>query len=155
MGDWLTPEQRRRNMSAIRSTGTVPERRLLAMLKGIYPHRRIALHDSPPGKPDCYLPALRLAVFADGCYWHGCPEHRRIPEDNREYWTTKLARNRQRDRRVDRELRTAGCSVLRIWEHDLKRPDKAVTARVKRAGSLALKKKTSAGARRIAAPPEL
>lgn len=119
MGDWLTPEQRRRNMAAIRSRGTAQEIRLHAVLREVFPHRRIRLHESLPGQPDFYLPALRLAVFADGCYWHACPRHRRIPEDNRAYWEGKIARNRRRDREVTTALRASDCSVVRIWGHDL------------------------------------
>src|SRR4051794_1438957 len=141
MGDWLTPEQRRRNMTAIRSTGTEPETRLAVTLRLALPGRRISRGYQLPGKPDYYLPALRLAVFADGCYWHCCSVHGRIPEDNRQYWTEKFARNRRRDRRVTRELRSSGHSVLRIWEHDLRHPDSRLIARIRRAGSRASRRR--------------
>jgi DNA mismatch endonuclease, patch repair protein len=138
MGDWLTPEQRRRNMAAIHSRGTNPEARLLSALRGVFPGRRIRLHAPLPGRPDCYLPALRLAVFADGCYWHGCPEHHRMPEDNRDYWTQKLKRNRRRDREVVAALRAEGYTVIRVWEHDLKTPASRLGARLRRAGTISL-----------------
>src|SRR5206468_3977576 len=102
---WLTPEQRSRNMAAIRSSGTKPEAVLAAALREAFPRRRIALGSNLPGRPDFYLSALRLAVFADGCFWHGCPEHGRTPDDNRTYWSPKIAGNRRRDRRADRSLR--------------------------------------------------
>jgi DNA mismatch endonuclease (patch repair protein) len=55
----------------------------------------------------------------DGCFWHGCPRCYRRPHSNKKFWDEKVARNRTRDRRVNRELRKLGWRVLRIWEHDL------------------------------------
>ena len=59
----------------------------------------------------------RVAVFIDGCFWHGCPRHGTSPRHNRWYWGPKLARNRARDRASTRALRASGWTVLRIWEH--------------------------------------
>ena len=61
----------------------------------------------------------RVALFVDGCFWHGCPKHGTMPAGNRAFWKAKLARNTERDRTVTRALRQAGWTVLRIWEHDL------------------------------------
>ena len=61
----------------------------------------------------------RVAVFVDGCFWHGCPKHGTMPAGNRAFWKAKLARNAERDTLVTRALRKAGWTVLRIWEHDL------------------------------------
>jgi DNA mismatch endonuclease (patch repair protein) len=66
---------------------------------------------------DIVFPRPRLAVFVDGCFWHCCPEHGGRPKANAEYWTPKLARNVERDRQTDARLRSAGWTVLRIWEH--------------------------------------
>jgi DNA mismatch endonuclease (patch repair protein) len=71
------------------------------------------------GKPDFVFARLRVAVFVDGCFWHACPRHCRMPADNRAFWRAKLARNQARDRLVTRTLRRAGWRVLRIWEHEL------------------------------------
>jgi DNA mismatch endonuclease (patch repair protein) len=60
----------------------------------------------------------RVAVFVDGCFWHGCPEHGNQPRVNTGYWGPKLRRNFNRDRRNDRELAAAGWTVLRVWEHE-------------------------------------
>jgi DNA mismatch endonuclease (patch repair protein) len=120
MTDWLTRDQRSRNMAAIRSTGTSTERRLHAALKLLFPRRKIIEDADLPGRPDCYLPGMRLAIFADGCFWHGCPTHGRIPEDNRDYWQPKLERNAVRDRGAILELRRMGIRPLRIWDHELR-----------------------------------
>lgn len=71
-------------------------------------------------RPDFVFPREKLAVFVDGCFWHGCPRHATSPANNAAFWMTKLAANKARDRRVNRELRKLGWRVLRIWEHELK-----------------------------------
>ena len=68
-------------------------------------------------RADVAFPRQRLAVFLDGCFWHRCPEHGSSPRSNSDYWSTKLDRNVERDRRVLVALDAAGWSVLRIWEH--------------------------------------
>jgi DNA mismatch endonuclease (patch repair protein) len=80
-----------------------------------YKHRRPI-----PGlrcEPDILFPAVRLAVFVDGCFWHACPEHASFPETNAAWWRAKLQANQARDRRNDEALRAAGWVVLRLWEH--------------------------------------
>ncbi len=72
-------------------------------------------------KPDFVFRQARLAVFADGCFWHGCPKHATKPANNRVFWKKKLAGNKTRDRVVNRMLRRTGWHVLRIWEHALPR----------------------------------
>lgn len=74
-------------------------------------------------RADMTFTRVKLAVFVDGCFWHGCPEHQRIPKTNRDYWVPKLEANRQRDRRVDELLKSAGWQVMRVWEHE--EPDSA------------------------------
>jgi len=69
-------------------------------------------------RADVVFPRQHVAVFVDGCYWHGCPEHCRMPSRNAEYWTAKIARNEARDRRVADGLATAGWRVVRVWEHE-------------------------------------
>jgi len=71
------------------------------------------------GKPDFVFPSLHFAVFVDGCFWHGCRQHCRIPKDNADYWTDKITGNKQRDRTITKLLRQSGWQVLRIWEHDI------------------------------------
>ena len=70
-------------------------------------------------RPDIVFPRRRIAVFIDGCFWHGCPEHGRRPDvRNSHYWTPKIAGNAERDRKHTAALETAGWTVLRFWEHE-------------------------------------
>ena len=122
MTDWLTREQRSRNMASIRSKGNkTTETRFVDLLRAsrVSGWRR---HMSLPGKPDFVFRLSRLAVFIDGCFWHGCPQCYRLPEDNRRYWKVKVLSNRRRDQRRGRQLRSLKWQVLRIWEHSLKSP---------------------------------
>ena len=75
-------------------------------------------------RPDFVFRSVRLALFVDGCFWHGCPKHGTKPKGNAAFWRNKFARNKQRDARVTRTLRSANWRVLRIWEHDLHRAAK-------------------------------
>jgi DNA mismatch endonuclease (patch repair protein) len=77
---------------------------------------------------DLVFPRARVAVFVDGCYWHGCPAHHRSPATNRSYWADKLERNRRRDLNTNKQLEDAGWTVIRIWEHE---DPQAAAARIK------------------------
>lgn len=68
--------------------------------------------------PDVVFTRARIAVFVDGCFWHGCPEHGSTPRSNVDYWVPKLTANQERDRRVDQALGDEGWLVLRFWEHE-------------------------------------
>jgi DNA mismatch endonuclease (patch repair protein) len=71
-------------------------------------------------RPDFVFAARRLAVFVDGCFWHGCPQHGTRPQGNSAFWRAKFRRNQARDRRDARRLRREGWQVLRLWEHELR-----------------------------------
>jgi len=109
-------------MSQIRSTGTTPEENLATLLAGLLDENaEVVKHARDlPGTPDFWLPRVSLAIFADGCFFHKCPEHFQMPASNRDYWEPKLARNKERDSEVNEDLREMGVKPLRIWEHDLK-----------------------------------
>jgi DNA mismatch endonuclease, patch repair protein len=74
-------------------------------------------------RPDFIFQRPKIAVFVDGCFWHGCPKHVIWPKGNAAFWKKKILANKARDRRVNRVLRTQGWKVIRVWEHDLKRRD--------------------------------
>ena len=73
------------------------------------------------GKPDLVFVSASVAVFVDGCFWHGCPVHGQEPKTNKEFWVEKLRKNKQRDQRVTAELTALGWLVVRFWEHELKK----------------------------------
>lgn len=76
------------------------------------------------GKPDFAFPKAKVALFIDGCFWHGCPLHVRPPKSRLEYWRPKLEGNKKRDARVTKELNEKGWRVLRVWECELKDPSR-------------------------------
>lgn len=131
MPDVFTREKRSEVMSCIRSTGNKDtELKLAAMMResGITGWRRqIRLRTAAATatglditvRPDFVFRRQHVAVFVDGCFWHGCPRHATRPRQNRAFWDAKLARNKARDRAVSRALRRAGWTVLRIWECSL------------------------------------
>lgn len=123
--DVLTPEQRHKNMSAIRSKNTKPEvyLRKLLFANGY----RYRLHSkSIPGKPDLWLAKYNTAIFVHGCFWHRHRDCRyaTTPKNNAEFWKKKFDRNVDRDREVQRALLDKGIKVLVIWECTIKKMEK-------------------------------
>ena len=115
--DKVTKEKRSEIMSRIRSSDTKMELAVKPVLgalgfeyqpKGIF------------GKPDFARRDAKVAVFLDGCFWHGCPECYRLPETDRKFWKAKVERNTARDRVVTQRLEGEGWRVIRVWEHELK-----------------------------------
>lgn len=104
-------------MSRICGSNTTPE---LNLRKALWQHGlRYRLKSKLPGRPDIVIPRYRIAVFVDGCFWHGCPLHGIRPKTNKRFWRAKLARNIARDREVTNAIRKCGWSVIRFWEHDV------------------------------------
>ena len=103
-------------MSRMPRSSTKPELALRRALHARGLRFRIHRRDLP-GTPDVVLPGARIAVFVDGCFWHGCQEHCVPPKNNAEWWQTKLAANVERDRRKDAELRGLGWIPMHVWEH--------------------------------------
>lgn len=127
MADNKTDIERSRNMAAVKSRNTGPEMRLRKALWAAG-YRYFTAHgwkklsgQSLPGRPDIVVPRQKVVVFVDGCFWHGCPDHYTEPDDNREFWQRKLAANRLRDELVNRALTGSGWTILRLWEHELKK----------------------------------
>jgi DNA mismatch endonuclease (patch repair protein) len=107
-------------MSLQRTTGTDPETALRREL-----HRRglrYRVNRAPVAgirrTADVVFSKARVAVFVDGCFWHGCPDHKTFPRANAEWWRAKLTRNVERDRETDRTLMDSGWLVIRVWEHE-------------------------------------
>ncbi|WKU45592.1 very short patch repair endonuclease [Streptomyces sp. VNUA116] len=119
-GSWASSAARRRNMQAIRNKDTKPEQliRRLVHAQGL----RYRLHARPlpdlRRTADLVFRPAKVAVFIDGCYWHGCPEHYVRPRTNSGFWSEKVARNIARDRETNEHLIAAGWLVLRFWEHE-------------------------------------
>ena len=105
-----------RFMSRLPSSGTAPEMALRRELHGRGLRFRVNV-PGLPGRPDVALTRARVAVFVDGCFWHGCPDHFVLPRTNPAYWEEKIAGNTRRDRDTDTRLQEAGWLVLRFWEH--------------------------------------
>jgi DNA mismatch endonuclease, patch repair protein len=117
--DVLTKEQRRFNMSRIRGTNTKPE---LLLRRYLWRYgARYRIRTKLPGKPDIVFVRQKMAVFIDGCFWHGCPEHRVMPKSNERFWKTKLEANVARDIKNTKLLKEKGWTVVRVWEHDVKK----------------------------------
>lgn len=125
MADIKTPEERSKNMSAIKSKDTKPEEYVRKKL--FADGFRYRKNDKRyPGKPDIVLPKYKTIVFVHGCFWHqhkGCKEAH-IPQSRVEYWTKKLSRNVERDRIQQGLLRDAGWHVIIVWECELSTRDK-------------------------------
>jgi DNA mismatch endonuclease, patch repair protein len=124
MTDIWNKQKRSEVMSLIRSQGNkATELRLIAIFReahitGWRRKQRLL------GKPDFVFRQQRLAIFVDGCFWHGCPKCYRRPSSNQAFWDEKVQRNRKRDRHVKRELRKTGWRVMRIWQHQLHEKNK-------------------------------
>ena len=126
MSDVFSKSKRSEVMAAIRSAGNkATELRLARIFRrlGITGWRR---KQKVFGNPDFVFKGKKLAVFVDGCFWHGCPRHLRIPRTNRQYWSMKIQSNRKRDAIVSRRLRASGWKVLRVWEHEMKNPQRLI-----------------------------
>ncbi|MFI5835028.1 very short patch repair endonuclease [Micromonospora sp. NPDC051300] len=115
------PSSASKAMRSNRSTDTKPELALRSQLfrRGLR-YRvgyRIELAQRAV-RPDIVFTRRKVAIFVDGCFWHGCPVHCRMPSDPSGYWHQKIDRNKARDVLVDDALRAAGWTVCRVWEHD-------------------------------------
>jgi len=132
MPDVFAPEKRSEVMSRIRSRGNRDtELRMIALFKAarIRGWRR---SQRLFGKPDFVFRRERIAVFVDGCFWHGCPrpKHAPLPKNRADWWAKKLAQNKMRDRIVTRTLRKQGWRVIRVWECELAPKQQARIARM-------------------------
>ena len=132
MTDVFTPLKRSAVMARVKSTGTRPERTVRRLLTALGVRYRLHRKDLA-GAPDIVMAGRRLAIFVHGCFWHGhdCARGARVPKQNRDYWTAKVARNRARDARSEAALAELGWRVMVIWECELK-DEAALDARLRR-----------------------
>ena len=119
MVDVLTKKQRSYNMSQIKSKNTKPELKIRHFLysKNIRGYR---VNSKLPGRPDVVFTKYKLVIFIDGCFWHKCPKCYREPQTNKEYWVNKIEKNVERDKKVNKILKSDGWKVLRFYEHQIK-----------------------------------
>ena len=124
MADKVNKQERSRIMRSVRGRGNASTE--LKAVRIFREHKITGWRRHLPliGKPDFAFPNQRLVVFIDGCFWHGCPMHLRMPATNVDYWQGKVARNVARDAKVTAELRSKGWRVLRVWECELKDPSR-------------------------------
>jgi len=121
MSDNLKPDDRKRTMQAVKSKGTRLEKRLFAMLSGMGISGWKKNVKNIAGKPDVAFLNQKIAIFVDGCFWHGCPYcQRKLPETNHEYWERKIKRNVELAESYNEQLSCDGWTVIRIWEHEIK-----------------------------------
>jgi DNA mismatch endonuclease (patch repair protein) len=132
MTDNLTPEDRRKTMRAVKGTGTSLERRLFSTLAGMGLKGWRKNAKDVLGKPDVIFDRERIAIFVDGCFWHGCPYcKRKLPVTNQEYWKRKINRNIAFSENVNRVLADQGWTVIRIWEHEIRDHQTMETIRIR------------------------
>lgn len=126
MADKMSKQSRSYTMSRIRSKGNIStEIRFIRIMKsnGITGWRR---NQKITGKPDFVFRIKKLALFIDGCFWHGCSKCNLIPKTNTDYWSKKIKYNKERDKLITSQLRKNGWHVLRFWEHNLDKPQTIV-----------------------------
>jgi len=111
-----------RNMKKVKVRDTGPEMAIRRLLFSSRLHYRVNYNPKSPdvGRStiDIAFPGRHLAIFIDGCFWHGCPEHGSMPKANQEWWRAKLVENTTRDKRVTEQLESGGWTVLRFWSHE-------------------------------------
>ncbi|MCA8248061.1 very short patch repair endonuclease [Burkholderia multivorans] len=111
------PLSKSEQMARVRGADTGPE---MALRRALWQAGlRYRVRPGIPGRPDLAFIRCRIAVFVDGCFWHGCEEHYKAPATNATFWSEKIARNRKRDRDVEVALGKLGWTVLRYWEHEV------------------------------------
>lgn len=108
-------------MSRIRSKGNKSTEQALIQIFQQHKLTGWRRHTELPGRPDFIFRKAKLAIFGDGCFWHGCPKCFRMPKTNIEFWSKKIAVNKARDRIVRSELEARHWVVLRFWEHQIAR----------------------------------
>jgi DNA mismatch endonuclease, patch repair protein len=120
VASWATSPATRRAMQANRRRDTAPEMAIRRLVHAAGLRYRVDARPISAARytADMIFTRARVAVFIDGCWWHGCADHYRKPSSNTDYWSGKVARNRERDRLANEVLAAAGWIVVRVWEHE-------------------------------------
>lgn len=114
----MTPEQRRKNMQAIRSISKLESIVSKELWNKGYRFRRNT--KDLFGKPDISIKKYKIVIFIDSCFWHHCPIHGAVPKTNVDFWTNKLIKNKKRDSEVTAYYREKSWDIIRVWEHEIK-----------------------------------
>jgi len=117
--DNVDPKTRSVIMKSVKSKGTKLEEKVFNALR----KRGIEFESHAEdllGKPDIVIRDYKIVIFIDSCFWHGCPQHLRVPKSNIDYWQKKIERNKARDKEVTKHYTDSNWYVIRIWEHELK-----------------------------------
>ena len=119
-GSWASSAANRKSMRANKSRDTAPELALRSAVHALGLRYRVSARPikSVRRTADLVFPSQQVAVFLDGCFWHGCPEHHTLSATNTDYWREKVGRNRQRDSETDQLLSDNGWTSIRVWEHE-------------------------------------
>lgn len=121
--DKISKEKRSKIMASIHSKNTRPE----IALRNALSSKQLRFETSyGKEKIDIAFPSAKLAIFVDGCFWHGCPVHSHLPTTRTEYWEPKLRKNVERDKAQNERLKNEGWLVLRFWEHELGDPSRTL-----------------------------
>ncbi|MDA8142734.1 MAG: very short patch repair endonuclease [Thermoplasmatales archaeon] len=115
MADNLSREKRSKVMASIKGKNTKPE----LLLWNELDKRRFRQFPKIHGNPDMGNVSRKIAIFVDGCFWHGCPICYKPPSSRHEYWSSKLRRNFEHDQYVNNNLKDSGYMVIRFWEHEI------------------------------------
>lgn len=118
MPDIMSKEDRSKRMSLIKSKWTKPEK----LLHNYLNRQKIShkMHPKMKGSPDIIISNKKIAIFVNGCFWHGCKNCYKMPKNNKKFWANKVKRNKERDKKNEVFLRKQGWKVITIWEHNLK-----------------------------------
>lgn len=118
MTDVMTPEQRAKNMKAIKSISKLETIVSKELWKNGIRYRRNS--KKLFGKPDISIQKYKVVIFIDSCFWHQCPLHATMPKSNTDFWLKKLERNVERDQEVNEYYMKNGWNIKRVWEHEIK-----------------------------------
>ena len=131
MPDKFSKETRSKIMASIKSKNTLPEIAIRRMLWNF--GFRYRIHDSSIfGNPDISNKHRKIAIFVDGCFWHGCNRCYKEPKTNSYFWKNKITSNKKRRKTVKRELRKDNWNILELWEHEINQDPKKIEAKLKK-----------------------